>query len=327
MMLENLRQRVENVSARDFEVVALEVFRWQAAMNPLYYDYLRLLGKDTTKINTLREIPFLPISFFKTHRIQSGAWTAVAEYTSSGTTGGQTSRHLIDDVTFYLRNSLRGFEFFYGDVANFCVLALLPAYLERTGSSLVAMANAFVERSKYAESGFFLDDLEGLSRILRRCQAESRPTLLLGVSFALWELAEAYPQNLADIIVMETGGMKGRRKELTRPELHDILMAAFETTAIHSEYGMTELLSQAYSKGSGVFVPAPTMRVLVREINDPFCFLNDEQTGCLNVIDLANVGSCSFIATDDLAKTHADGTFSVLGRVDTSDIRGCNLLL
>jgi phenylacetate-coenzyme A ligase PaaK-like adenylate-forming protein len=328
-----LAKKIENIADCDFEQLALEVFRYQAEHNLLYKEFLRLLGKDTNKIDTLAKIPFLPISFFKTHRIISEDWEPEAVFSSSGTTGNTTSTHLLRSKTFYTQNSLLAFEKYYGAVENYCILALLPSYLERTNSSLVYMTAQFIARSKYAESGFFLENTKDLLRILIKNRAENIPTLLLGVSFALWDLAEIIElenQNLYDfsnIILMETGGMKGRRKELTRPELHEILCAAFKTQAVHSEYGMTELLSQAYSKGNGVFLPAPTLRVLVRDATDPFTILGAQQSGALNIIDLANLATCSFIATDDLGKTYENGSFEVLGRLDTSDIRGCNLLL
>lgn len=254
-------------------------------------------------------------------------WQPEMVFSSSGTTGMTTSRHLLRDTTAYIDNTLLGFQKFYGAVEDWCVLALLPAYLEREGSSLVYMAEAFIQRSKYSESGFFLHNMTELSAILARNQAQNRPTLLLGVSFALWELAETHPQNLSNIVIMETGGMKGRRKEITRTALHEILCTAFQTTAIHSEYGMTELLSQAYSKGNGIFSPAPTMRILVRDATDPLTILPPRKAGCINVIDLANLATCSFIATDDLGKVDEQGDFEILGRIDTSDVRGCNLLV
>ena len=254
-------------------------------------------------------------------------WQPEAVFSSSGTTGATTSQHLLRSKTAYIDNTLLGFQNFYGAIENWCVLALLPAYLERTGSSLVYMAQAFIERSKYAESGFFLDDTKRLATILRENQAKNTPTLLLGVSFALWDLAESHPQNLSNITIMETGGMKGRRKEITRAELHLLLNTAFQTQNIHSEYGMTELLSQGYSQGKGVFSPAPTMRILIRDTTDPLTILGANKSGCINVIDLANLATCSFIATDDLGKSFQNGDFEVLGRIDSSDVRGCNLLV
>jgi hypothetical protein len=322
-----LLEKIKKVSVSDFETVALSVFRYQATHNLLYKEYLRLLGKDTNKIDSIAKIPFLPISFFKTHTLQSENWQPEAVFASSGTTGNTTSQHFLRSKTFYTHNSLLAFENFYGLVENYCILALLPSYLERNNSSLVYMTEQFIQRSKNTDSGFFLNNITDLSIILQKNQTKKIPTLLLGVSFALLDLAEAAPQNLSNITIMETGGMKGRRKELTRPELHATLATAFNTKHIHAEYGMTELLSQAYSQGEGVFFPAPTMRVLIREATDPFTFLPFGQSGGINIVDLANIATCSFIATDDLGKTYENGAFEVLGRLDTSDIRGCNLLL
>lgn len=323
----NLISKIKNVSAENFGLLALEIFYYQAARQSLYADYLSLLKIDPTHVQHFTEIPFLPISFFKSHLLQTGAWTAEKTFTSSGTTGATTARHGVRSVDFYLHNTKRGFEHFYGDLSQFCVLALLPAYLERQGSSLVAMADYFIQQSNYSQSGFFLHDLERLSTILRDNQQRKIPTLLIGVSFALWDLAEQFPADYSDLIIMETGGMKGRRKEVTRSELHHIFKQAFQTTHIHSEYGMTELLSQGYSKGKGIFYPAPTMQVLTREVTDPFCLQKTGKTGVLNIIDLANLDTISFIATDDLGKVYEDGAFEVLGRLDASDVRGCNLLV
>ncbi len=323
-----MQAQITTVTAANFEDLCIAVFRYQAEYNSLYKKYLHLLHIDTQSITTINQIPFLPISFFKTHRIKTKNWRAEVVFTSSGTTGNTTSRHYVKDTTFYDNNTRLAYENFYGALKNYTVLALLPAYLERGGSSLVRMAQRFIEWSDAPESGFFLYEYNKLQAVLQECNDTKKPTLLLGVSFALLDLAEQYPLQLADnIIVMETGGMKGRRRELTRPELHDTLARAFGTSQIHSEYGMTELLSQAYSQGNGRFTSAPTMRVQTRELTDPFTTLPHEQTGCLNIIDLANLHSCSFIATDDLGKTHSDGSFEVLGRADASDIRGCNLLV
>jgi phenylacetate-coenzyme A ligase PaaK-like adenylate-forming protein len=323
----NIRQNIESVTTETFEATALQVFRWQVQYNPIYKSFIALLKIEVAAVKCLAQIPFLPISFFKTHTLQTGTWQPETVFTSSGTTGSSTSRHYLKDTTFYTRNTLRGFEYFYGNVTDYCILALLPAYLERSGSSLVYMANEFIARSRYAESGFFLDNLAALCKVLQQNQRNKIPTLLLGVSFALLDLAEQHPQLLTDVIIMETGGMKGRRKELIRNELHHILQTAFAVPHIHSEYGMTELLSQAYSLCKGVFRPAPTMRVLVRDPTDPLHILATGQNGCLNIIDLANLDTCSFVATDDLGRAYDDGTFEVIGRVDASDVRGCNLLV
>ncbi len=310
-----------------FMGTALRLFRYQARYNPLYARWLELLGRRAMDITSLEGIPCLPIHFFKTHAVQTGRWAAKTIFTSSATTGQTPAQHLVRDVDLYLHQARRGFTHFYGDPADWCVLALLPAYLERTGSSLVAMANDFIQRSCYPESGFFLHDFQALRATLERCQAQSIPTLLLGVSFALLDFAEQQPMNLQGITVMETGGMKGRRHELTRPALHALLKAAFQLDAIHSEYGMTELFSQAYALGGTLFRPAPTMQVLATEIYDPFCPAPLGRTGVLNVIDLANVDTCAFIATEDVGKVYADGSFEVLGRLDAAELRGCNLMV
>ncbi|PHN05849.1 long-chain-fatty-acid--protein ligase [Flavilitoribacter nigricans] len=322
-----LLDKIEALPAGDFREIALEVFRYQATHNRVYADYLRYLNVDPAAPKELSDIPFLPIQLFKSFALQSGAWDAVRTFTSSGTTGRQTSRHLLREDDWYRRNARRGFEYFYGALEDYCVLALLPAYLERTGSSLVFMADDFIQRSRYPESGFFLKDYDALVRQLRHCREKGIPVLLIGVSFALWDLAEQYPMDLSGTIIMETGGMKGRRREITREELHGIFKTAFRVEAVHSEYGMTELLSQAYSLGGGLFHPTPTMRVMTREITDPLAPQDLGKTGAVNIIDLANLDTISFIATDDLGRVYKDGSFEILGRLDASDLRGCNLLL
>ncbi len=310
-----------------FAELAMRVFRYQARYNPLYARWLGLLGCDPRQVNAPGAIPCLPISFFKTHAVQTGHWSATTTFTSSATTGQTPAQHLVRDPAFYLTNARRGFAQFYGDPADWCVLALLPAYLERSGSSLVAMADDFIRRSRHAESGFFLHDHRALGAAIEQCQAKKLPTLLLGVSFALLDFAEAQPMNLQGVTVMETGGMKGRRRELTRTELHTVLGGAFQLEVIHSEYGMTELFSQAYAPGGTLFHPAPTMQVLATEINDPFCTVAPGRTGVLNIIDLANLDSCTFIITEDIGKVYADGRFEVLGRLDVAEMRGCNLMV
>ncbi len=316
-----------NLSSSDFEKIALEIFAYQAEQNSLYKKYLSLLKTDLNKVNSLTDIPFLPIALFKSHKVICGKTPPQVIFTSSGTTGSTTSQHHVVDPRFYLDIALRGFASFYGEIADYCVLALLPAYLERKGSSLVYMAQEFITQSQYSESGFYLDDLSGLSKQLAFNQTHNIPTLLIGVSFALLDLSEQFPQDLSNIIVMETGGMKGRRKEITREELHSTLKTTFRLPAVHSEYGMTELLSQAYSTGNGWFNGSPTFKVLARELTDPFSYVSPRKTGLLNVIDLANVDSCSFIATDDLGLIDKNGAFQVIGRLDASDIRGCNLMV
>lgn len=310
-----------------FNALALDVFRFQALHNPLYNRYLELIGKKIQAVETVQEIPFLPIELFKTYDIQTGDWTPERIFSSSGTTGQTTSRHLLHDPDWYRMGARRAFARQYGPVENFCFLALLPSYLERNNSSLVFMAEDFISLSRYAQSGFYLYNMADLVKVLSDCVQNNIPMVLLGVSFALLDLAEAFPMPLEQVIVMETGGMKGRRAELTREQLHQVLRTAFQVQHIHSEYGMTELLSQAYAPGNGRFYPAPTMRVLAREAADPFAIRTWGQNGALNIIDLANVDTLSFIATDDLGKVAEDHSFEVTGRLDSSEIRGCNLMV
>ncbi len=322
-----LAKKVESVTPASFDELALEIFHYQANYNRLYADYIRLLHINPESVTKVAQIPFLPIQFFKTHDIQTGKWEAETIFTSSGTTGQTTSRHLVRDLDFYLRNTRRGFEYFYGNLQEYCVLALLPSYLEREGSSLVAMANYFIQQSKYDLSGFFLHEQEALVTVLQKCKRSNIPILLLGVSFALWDLAEQHLMNLEGAIIMETGGMKGRRREIIRSDLNDILKRAFHVETIHSEYGMTELLSQAYAKSNGRFFNSPTIRILTRQITDPLANEKQEKTGVINIIDLANVHTISFIATEDLGRVYEDHSFEVLGRLDASDVRGCNLMV
>lgn len=313
----------------NFPSIALEVFRYQARHNALYSKFLSLLGVTPGMVNTPNEIPFLPISFFKTHDIRSGTWTAQTTFTSSGTSGQLASRHLVRHLDFYLRNTVEGFQQQYGAPSKYTLLALLPSYLERSASSLVHMARHFIQLSGQPHSGFFLHNMAPLVALLRKYEAagaKAPPTILLGVSFALLDLVDSHTFHLPHLIVMETGGMKGRRAEPTRGELHAALQKGFGVPVIHSEYGMTELFSQAYSKSGGLFHPAATLRAFVREITDPRCIRPPGKSGVLNFIDLANVNTCSFIATDDLGRVYEDGSFEVLGRLDNSDLRGCNLM-
>lgn len=324
---EHLRTIVPTATEETFVSIALDVFRFQAEFNPLYKEYLQLLGVKVAEINDIYDIPALPIQFFKSHKIKTGDWLDKMTFTSSGTSGNTTSRHFVKDPEFYLQNCRLNWKEKYGNVADYCVLALLPAYLEREGSSLILMAEDFIEKSKYEQSGFFLYDTEKLLKTIKECQAKNIPTVLLGVTFALLDLAEKGNVDLSNIIVMETGGMKGRRKEITRKEMHHILCNSLNINEVHSEYGMTELFSQAYSKGGGIFQFSSTLRIYTREITDPLSKQKHRKTGAINLIDLANFNSCSFIATDDLGRTFEDGSFEILGRLDASDIRGCNLLV
>lgn len=304
-----------------FEDVASAVLTYQTAHNPLLARYLDLIGDER------KRTPFLPISFFKTEEVKTGTWVPETIFTSSGTTGQQPSRHLVRSLDLYLENARQGFRQFFGDPEEWAILALLPSYVERGGSSLVAMADYFIRCSQHPESGFYLQDAEKLAAALRACQSKACKTLLLGVSFALLDFAEQHPMNLQGVTVMETGGMKGRRQEITRNTLHESLRAAFSVDQIYSEYGMTELFSQAYALGSERFMPASTMRVYTTELNDPFCLLPSGKTGVLNLVDLANLDSCSFVRTEDLGRVYPDGSFEVIGRADDAELRGCNLMV
>ncbi len=320
-------EAILNVQFHEFEALALQIFHYQATENKVYRQYLDLIHVNSNNVNRIKDIPFLPISFFKYHTVRTGNWQPETIFTSSGTTGQTPSQHYVKSLDFYLQNARMGFEQFYKKVEDYCILALLPSYLERSGSSLIAMADAFIKISKYPQSGFFLNDYQRLIKVLKENEASKIPTLLLGVSFALLDLAADYPMELTYTIVMETGGMKGRKRELVREELHELLKNGFHRTTIHSEYGMTELLSQAYSKSNGIFYPATTMKVLIRDATDPFEILPNNKHGVINVIDLANVDSCSFIATEDVGRVFEDGSFEVLGRLDQSELRGCNLMI
>ena len=311
----------------DFENLALEAFHFQANQNQVYKEYLHHLHIDKRSVGKVEDIPFLPIEFFKTHQVISENQKSETIFESSGTTGSSVSRHFVVDLKLYEKSFLETFRIFYGDPADYTILALLPSYLERQHSSIVYMAQKLIELSNDPDSGFFLNNLKILSDLLQKKQEGQKKTLLLGVSFALLDLAAEYPQPLPDVIIMETGGMKGRKKEMIREELHQKLIDAFKVRDIHSEYGMTELLSQAYSQGLGIFRSPPWMKIIIREVNDPFGNVGRGVTGVINVIDLANIHSCCFIATQDLGKMANDDTFSVLGRMDNSDVRGCNLMI
>ncbi|AUC82611.1 acyl transferase [Lacinutrix sp. Bg11-31] len=310
-----------------FNTMALQVFKFQFENNPVYRSFCDLLYKNPSDIKTVEAIPFLPIQFFKSHHILSSKNNIAKTFASSGTTGSVTSKHYITDVSIYEDSFNYGFNAFYGDIKDYVVLALLPSYLEREGSSLIYMVDSLIKDSNHPESGFYLDNLSALSETLKRLDSEGKKVLLIGVSFALLDLVETYAFNLNNTIIMETGGMKGRRKELVREELHSILKSGFGVNAIHSEYGMTELLSQGYSKGNGVFNYPNWMRIITRDTEDALTIQNSGKTGGINVIDLANINSCSFIATQDLGRVNNDGSFEVIGRFDTSDIRGCNLMV
>ncbi|MBJ6369121.1 LuxE/PaaK family acyltransferase [Snuella sedimenti] len=314
-------------SETDFETCALQVFNFQFNHNKVYRSFCDLLFKHPADIKTIQDIPFLPIHFFKTHTIISKQAATQSIFTSSGTTGSKVSKHHVTDLSVYKESFSKGFQQFYGGIEEYVTLALLPSYFEREGSSLIYMVSDLITRSGHKESGFYLNNIPELIQTIKTLEAQGRKTLLIGVSFALLDLIEAHQFNLKHTIVMETGGMKGRRKELIREELHDILKSGFGVNTIHSEYGMTELLSQGYSKGNGLFNCPPWMRILTRETEDPLSIQDFGKTGGINVIDLANINSCSFIATQDLGRSYEDGSFEVIGRFDNSDIRGCNLMV
>lgn len=293
----------------------------------MYRSFCDLLYKHPSDIKRIEDIPFLPIQFFKSHEVLSSTNPIEATFSSSGTTGSITSKHYVTGLNIYKESFRKGFSEFYGNIEDYIILALLPSYLERQGSSLIYMVNDMIEQSKHSESGFYLDNISELRDQLIALDSKEQKVLLIGVSFALLDLVEQFTFNLKHTIIMETGGMKGRRKELVRAELHSILQQGFGVSNIHSEYGMTELLSQGYSKGNGRFEYPSWMRILTRDPEDALTLLQHGKTGGINVIDLANINSCSFIATQDLGRVTKDGSFEVIGRFDSSDIRGCNLMV
>jgi phenylacetate-coenzyme A ligase PaaK-like adenylate-forming protein len=312
---------------KDFTAAALKTFYYQSEYNLVYKEYLSHLNIDPSSVCAVKDIPFLPIQFFKSHQIICKEDAVEQTFLSSGTTGDLQSKHFVTDLTLYEESYLKGFSQFYGDVGELVVLALLPSYLEREGSSLVYMVEDLIRKSRQPESGFYLKNLEDLKDLLLRLEFQQKNVLLIGVSFALLDLVEKHQFCLKNTVVMETGGMKGRRKELIREELHAVLKKGFGVDEIHSEYGMTELLSQAYSSGHGIFKTPPWMKILIRDTHDPLSLLPIGKTGGVNVVDLSNINSCSFIATQDLGKLHLNSSFEILGRFDNSDIRGCNLML
>lgn len=315
-------------NAANRDDIAIRLFRYQATHNQVYAQYLQNLGVKPVEIITVEDIPFLPISFFKNQTLKSGNWGSEVFFTSSGTTGFSTSTHHIADLNFYLRHAERCFTHFFDSLTNYYFLALMPSYLERENSSLVAMIHSFIQKSQSEDSAFYLYDHEKLVRDIERLKKRGdRKIILWGVSFALLDMGEKYQLDLGDSIVFETGGMKGRRKEMIRQELHTDLKKYFNVNSVYSEYGMTELQSQAYTKGGDVFYTPPWLKVIAREASDPFEKGLIERTGGLNIIDLANFSTISFIETEDTGKVFADGSFEVMGRMDNSDIRGCNLLV
>jgi phenylacetate-coenzyme A ligase PaaK-like adenylate-forming protein len=323
-----MQNRIFNLqNQQEFTEVALAVFKHQFTHNKVYRSFCDLLYIHPSSVLTVEEIPFLPIQFFKSREVLSSLDEVQEIFTSSGTTGSSISKHLVTDINLYKESYLKGFAHFYGNIEEYTVLALLPNYLEREGSSLVFMVADLIQKSKKSESGFYLDNMQELAKKLIELNKNGQKTLLIGVSFALLDLIEMQQFNLKNTIIMETGGMKGRRKELVREELHAILKDGFGVTEIHSEYGMTELLSQGYSKGNGLFETPPWMKILTRDTEDALTINDSGKNGGINVIDLANYNSCSFIATQDLGKVNENGTFEIIGRFDNSDIRGCNLMV
>ncbi|RUA30540.1 MAG: acyl transferase [Bacteroidetes bacterium] len=330
---ERLLKQFDALNVENFQDFALALFQYQSKYNLIYKKYIDALNINIEAVKDLRKIPFLPIEFFKQHKIitnsdQVKSFDAVFE--SSGTGSGVTSQHFVPDLSHYLNHAQNIFEQQYGGLNDYVILALLPSYLERKGSSLVAMVDDFIDKTISSDSGFYLNDLNELVEKVKFLKAKNngKKIIIWGVSFALLDLAENFKVDFSDCIVMETGGMKGRRKEITREELHQILCNGLNVDTIHSEYGMTELLSQSYSKGNGIFQPSNSMKVLVREVNDPFDIkFYDKRSGGINVIDLANIDSCAFIETQDVGLVNEDGSFKVLGRFDNSDIRGCNLMV
>jgi phenylacetate-coenzyme A ligase PaaK-like adenylate-forming protein len=314
-------------SQKQFEKIALKVFRFQYENNKVYREFCELLKVEKGKVKSLQQIPFLPIQFFKSHDILSSTDTVKETFTSSGTSGMITSKHLITDVTLYEDSYRNAFSEFYGTIENYAVLALLPSYLERTGSSLIYMVKDLIALSNNQDSGFYLNNYDELIAKLIELDSSGQNVLLIGVTYALLDLIEKQNFQLKNTIIMETGGMKGKRKEIIREELHELLCNGFGVSSIHSEYGMTELLSQAYSLGEGIFECPNWMTVLIRDTEDALSYVETGKTGGINVIDLANINSCSFIATQDLGKKYPNNSFEVLGRFDNSDIRGCNLMV
>jgi phenylacetate-coenzyme A ligase PaaK-like adenylate-forming protein len=310
-----------------FNEIALKVFNYQAENNPVYKKYLFHLGTKRSEINTIHQIPFLPIEFFKSHEIITGEKKPEKTFFSSGTTGMERSNHHVSDISIYEKSFLKGFEQNYGKTEDYCILALLPTYLENESSSLVYMVNSLIQKSNHPESGFYLNNIDELAFKLNVLDKSNSKVILIGVSYALLDLAEQFSINLSNTIVMETGGMKGKRKELTKKELHQFLKSKLGVNTIHSEYGMTELLSQAYSSEEGKFMTPAWMKIIIRDTYDPFSLLENGKSGGINIIDLANINSCSFIETKDIGKINEDNSFEVLGRFDYSDIRGCNLLV
>ena len=330
--LTDWENKIFHASYYNFETIALGLFDFQYENNSLYRQFSDSLGVHPNEVDSIAKIPFLPIQFFKTHKVATTQYEAQIIFESSGTTGVKSSKHYVKNIELYKKSFTQTFELFYGKETEWCILGLLPSNAERNNSSLIIMVDELIKNSNHDLSGFYLNDFEKLHHVLLHNEILQQPTLLIGVTYALLDFAEKFKMKLANTTVIETGGMKGRREELTRPQVHEILQMRLGTQVIHSEYGMTELLSQAYSDGKGLFKCAPWMKVLVRDEDDPLhvkapTYINKRSTtGAINIIDLANIYSCAFIATDDLGKIHSNDHFEVLGRCDASEARGCNLL-
>ncbi len=325
--INSLSQRIISVNSSTFDDLALEIFRLQFDQNLVYRSFAQALGKQPSRVTKVSDIPFLPIEFFKTQNVKSGKWNAECIFESSGTTKSNTSKHHVFDEGYYLKSALMGFEEAYGPISDYTILALLPSYLERSNSGLISMVNFFIENTRQSDSGFFLNEFDVLNEKLLSLKGKGAKVLLIGVTFGLLDFSDRYTINFPDLIVMETGGMKGRREEMIREDVHDVLQKSFNVKQVHSEYGMTELFSQAYSQGEGVFRPSRTMRVLGRDLNDPLSYPYSGRNSGLNVIDLANFKTCSFIETKDMGTVHGDGSFEVKGRIDNAELRGCNLMV
>jgi len=326
-ILNNILEIFKIKTKEQFNEIALQVFRFQAKNNAIYAKYLEYLKTDINNVTKITDIPFLPIEFFKTHKIVSTKNKEQIIFTSSGTTGLSTSKHYVSDLNIYEQSFNSAFKAFYGNPQDYCILGLLPSYLEREGSSLIYMVDSLIKQSNNSQSGFYLNNLDELVKTLQALEHGNEKYILFGVTYALLDLAENHNLKLNNAIIMETGGMKGKRKEISKQEMHKILINKLGVKTIHSEYGMTELLSQAYSIGEGIYKTPAWMKILIRDIYDPFAYVETGKSGGINIIDLANINSCSFIETKDLGKQFADKSFTILGRFDNSDIRGCNLLV
>lgn len=317
---------IKSINAESFNDIAFSVFRYQYEHNEIYRAFANAVNKTPNAVSQINEIPFLPVSFFKTHKVVTGLWEPELVFESSRTTSDTPARHYVKSGEVYRESLLLGIEAFYGPPANYTFLALLPSYLERSNASLVHMVRELIEASGNADGGFYLNEWVELAEKIKVLQQVGQRIVLIGVTFALLDFATAHAIDMSKVIVMETGGMKGRKEEWTRQQVHDFLKQQWAVPNVHSEYGMTELLSQAYARSNGIFSNSPTMKVLIRDMNDPFD-INEKGAGVLNIIDLANIHSCSFIATDDIGKIHDNGSFEVLGRSDNSALRGCNLMV